>query len=254
MSERWNRAIEQVKELHRRLWPGCDITLLQSKYKRIAMTLHTSEQVTWFKEATIPTSMFFSTICHLISCKFRGIQDRAFASSSFSKLVLVLRATLDGISLEHTPFSDRSCDESEQGQFGNLVVDASGLCHGLRFWDRDFWNAHVREVWDADFRNDLKTWVTVQDGTGMVPLASLIAFTLDPQHPRGLSSSLMSDTLSLITEVARVLDDSVYLFRPDDAGARPDVVKNRQLHKRILRTVFAERVAQKLWSGKEHRH
>ena len=246
-TESSHHAIGQprVMDMHRCLWPGCEVSILKSKYSTTAGEQRL--QTSWLKEATMPTSVLAALLCHLIHFKFRALKDRASASEAFGKLLLLLCACLDGMNLEHTPFS-----EDEQDDDANvcaLQVDGAGKVVGSQFWDREFWDSYVREQWEHDFNNSEKTWIGVRSGLRTVPLVSLLTFVLDPQHPKSLTQRLLSKTLDVITEVTFRLDESISLLRHDYELHTGDPVKSQLKHKALLRSVFIERVVRKLWSG-----
>ena len=243
----WRKARPNIVEWHHRLWPGIHIETLHSKYVK---NQNDQESHTWFKEATINTSMLVSTVCNLLNNKHRSLVSRAEASSGFAKLILLFCQVLDGVELTHERFTtDR--DVNARGQ-GSLLVDSFGKVDSSAFWSSDFWTTNVKKAWKSDFLNKGKTWINQIDGGGdSVPLVSLLSFALDPQRVPSLSSLLMTGVLNLLTEISFIIDTSVPHVLRDAAQLEADaLIKSAKRFKRVIVSVLAETVANEIWSGR----
>ena len=246
----WRKARPNIIDWHHRLWPGVQIETLQSKFVK---NQDTQEGHTWFKEATINTSMLVSTVCHLLNNKHRNLVSRAEAASGFTKLILLVCDGLDGLELTHDRFTtDR--DVNARGQ-GSLSVDSFGNVDSSEFWSSSFWTSNVKKVWKSDFLNRRKTWINQIDGdSDSVPLVSLLCFALDAQHDHRLSSLLMTGVLNLLTEISFVMDTSVPHVLRDAAELEPDtLIKSAKKFKRVIVSVLAESVANEIWAGRDSR-
>ena len=243
----WRTARSNIIEWHHRLWPGIQIETLQSKYVRNQIE---NESHTWFKEATLNTSLLVSSVCFFLNNKHRTLVSRAAASSGLAKLISLFCQGLDGFQLTHDRFTTAR-DMNAPTQQG-LLVDNFGNVDASAFWSADFWKSHVKRVWRSDFLNREKTWINQSDGDGdSVPLVSLICFALDSQRDPSLSSLLMTGVLNLLTEISYIMDMSVPHMIRDAAQVEPDAaVKSAKKFKRIVVSILAENVANEIWAGR----
>ena len=63
----------------------------------------------------------------------------------------------------------------------------------------------ARALWKKDFKNSEKTWVNVMalfDEQCLISLSDVVAFTLDPQHPREFQDVALPSVFRLLTEMA----------------------------------------------------
>lgn len=245
-TELWKKASPHIFDMHRRLWPGVFIRRLKSKQGRCADVVESQDM--WLRESTMNTSLLMATVCHLINFKFRSPKSRGKACEGFSKLLTLLSVSLDGFTLEHDLFTN---DGEHAQASGFLTVDASGAVYGLEFWGREFWESTVKELWDQDVLSEKKPWITAQSGIGKVPLCELLAFALDPQHPNNVSGVLCSRVFNLLTEICYLLDRYVDRLKWDHTSVdvAAATTKNKKRQKRVLVSVYAEQVVNKLWNG-----
>lgn len=239
-AKRLRAARDHVTEWHNRLWPGVEIQRLRSKYVKLNVVQHNTQQQ-WFNEATIPTSVLMSIACHFMSFKFLQLTSRAASCTGFGKLITFIASSTDGFNLSHHPFGSQTEID--------LTVDNVGFVDASQFWSPEFWQSEVQGLWERDFQHEGKTWVDSADGIGRVPLSSLLSFALDPQHPANLTQQLASRVYNLITEIAYILDSSVDLLGRERTELKVSTVKSKHRHRKILCSVYAERAVNKLWSG-----
>ena len=235
---------DAIDDVHHRIWPGVAIRKLRSK-NSLRSTRDDTQDI-WFQESTMTTSSFISFITFAISGKHRNTLARGQACSGLSNLVLLMTTSLGGFDLGHIIFGSDNDNET------NLHVNTEGSVVGSLFRTREFFMAHIHSTWKSDVRDEKKTWMTRKNGLGQVSLVQLLAFCLDPSHSDTLQRLLVGPVLDILSEFAKILDESVALLMrdADDLGQTVGF-KNKTRMANNIKRVWVEAVVKKLWNGEE---
>ena len=224
------------------IWPGVDVELMRAKHSRFA----SDEQAIWLKEGSMPTSMYVSFMVFCLSSKYRNKQDRSHAAKTFATVCAKVCTALNGLSLKHRRLgSDRAV---------RIVVSATGMMNASFFWDKgEYFDTRVRKTWKDDMKDETKPWISTRSGCDQVQFADLVCFCLDPQHGQGLRNELLDPTLLLLSQLAKVIDENVDSLQRSSNAVDDAKLGCKNVHKvaQNIRTIWAERVAQKIWKGEE---
>ena len=237
-----------IAAYHQRIWPGFAMDRVQSKFaKRKCGETDADEQQHWLKEHTISTSEFVSLIVNNINFKYRNVPDRAHACAAFKEVILLLATTLGGFDLEIIPCG------SQDNQVVTMNVDKFGKVDSSCFWTQEFFARHVRGPWKRDYLQQNKTWIESESCVGRCSFAELVCFSLDPQHPEFLMGKLLPEILTIMSEIGRLLDDSLPVLRRDVATLDYDSTFNKNMRRTStsVKTLWVERVARTMWSHEE---
>ena len=239
LQERFRSALEEVHNYHRALWPGQHVKML--KHKRSKAVASSQDQ--WFRQNTVSTSVLVSYMVFAIRCKHRRPQERLTAWEGLTKLLSPFLA-LGGLRL---PFTRLGTGTSVE-----LRVDVQGTVRLRDLWSNEFFQSHLRKSWQKDRDDARKPWVSGQfDGNSRVPVANVVVFLLDPQHPRSMEDLVVGPTFSLLTHLANFLDRNV-----ENLGSAEIVSgtsRKRRMSTWMVRSQV-EKAARKLWSGEEPWH
>ena len=246
--ERFRKAKPAIENVHREIWPGVPFTWMQSKKDQVKNAEQFTKQQTWFLEGTMSTSLFVAFIVFCLSGKFRDLGSRVHSGKALNALLLSLASALDGFSVEHVPIG------SDSQMAIALEVDGSGRVPSSSFWDEAFFCESVQEIWKQDFKNKSKEWVSSKKGLGQnLSLADLICFCLDPKHEPTLRDKLFGPALDIMSSIARVLDESIGMLHKgaEDLSTLGSSInfKNQRCIASNVKQVWAQEVAEKLWSG-----
>lgn len=204
------------------------------------------DQEVWLRENTLSTSLMISTMVFCINFKFRNIQDRNVACDGFLQLFNMLVSALGNIRMDIVPHG------SEDNQLVTLHVDGTGHLDGQQFWSERFYVKYVGRSWNQDVQNEQKKWLKSSHGLGRVHLVELICFSLDPQHNEFLKGTLLPECWNMLSQFARLLDDSIEFYR---CGMDPlsfgEQLKNFQRVSRAVKSVWLEALARMVWSGED---
>ena len=241
----YHNNMPAIQEMHRAIWPGEDIKLLRPKHSKSRGSQDLSQD-TWFMETTMPTSVYVSLIIFTISCKFRQRSDRAHAAMGFTSLCSTLCGVLNGSSLQHIKIGS--------GRSVTLTVSDTGTLPGHQFWSSTYFTQHIDKIWREDVDDESKPWVAHSNGlANLIHLSEIICFCLDPQHPKQVQNDLWDATLALVSQIAKYLDDGLpQLLRvSEDINITNSGSKNKRRLASNIKTIWAERVARKVWDGED---
>lgn len=239
-----NRNMDAIMKFHQLIWPGEEVHLRKPKFARGEGGLH---QNYWFRETTVPTSWYVAFIGFSLNNKHRTKIDRAHAATAFKHTCISICAGLNGMSLKHIQFGSDQRTTLAIGMNG--VIDSA-----LQVWTEAFYVRFVRKHWEGDFTDDTKPWITSPSGLTNVAFAELVVFCLDPQHPKQLNELLVECAWSLLSQFALLLDENVVVFQRqvEDINSLGHAgVKNRKRHATIVKTVWVELAARKIWKGED---
>ena len=209
-----NTNTENVDDYHHLIWPGVPQNRMMSKmstsnFKRGRKRKRLSydkNQDTWLRETTLSTSHYVSFITFAMNYKYRNKQDRAHACAGFVNLISLVATTLGGFELDVIPFG------SIDGQIQTMKVDSTAHTCTNAFWTQDFYARYVRGAWAKDWADSSKPWLGTRHGLGNIHLCQLICFALDPQQSSYLKGILMPEVLNIMSQIAKLIDESVHLL------------------------------------------
>ncbi|CAE7613287.1 unnamed protein product [Symbiodinium natans] len=139
---------------------------------------------------------------YAISEAERNLADRTAACNALRNLVMKLLSCIGSLELSWPTVGLEGGSHWTFVAVGlDLVVDCSTL------WTTEFEETHVQDAWLSDLRNASKPWVRTP--LTNATLDQLLCFALDPMHQRGLKSSLRPGALTVLSQIAFVLDDAV---------------------------------------------
>ena len=188
--DRFYSAKTRVEDMHYAMWPGVPIERLVAKRSR----KDNASQDEWLIENTSSISLSFAFITSCIYCKYRNVEDRAFACQAFNVLLSKICALNEGFRIPQHETVGRSPREVV-----DLEVSVVGVIVGRGFWSRRFYNSHVKSTWQADFADNSKEWISTRGGLGDIPFGELLCFCLDPKHTDELQSVLVGPALRCMT-------------------------------------------------------
>ncbi len=239
-----NQNMGKMMDVHRLIWPGEEVHLRKHKFAKGEGGRH---QDYWFRESTMPTSLFIAFMVFALHNKHRAKLDRACAARAFTQTCISTCAAWQGMSLNHIQFGSDHRNVLTIGMNG--VIDSA-----LLVWTEPFYVRFVRKHWESDFGDKTKTWITSPSGLTNVTFAELVLFCLDPQHPNQLRNLLMECACSLMSQFALLLDEQVGSLQREveDINAVGHAgVKNRTRHATVIKTVWVELAARKIWNGED---
>ncbi len=238
-----------IRDYHHLIWPGVEVVQLLSKMSKPSVRGQPQagqDQEVWLRENTLSTSLMISTMVFCINFKFRNLQDRNAGCDGFLQMFNMLVSAMGSIRMEIIPHG------SEDNQLVTLQVDRTGHVDGQQFWSERFYVRHVSRSWNQDVQNQGKQWLKSNHGLGRVHLVELLCFSLDPQHNEFLKGALLPECWNILSQFAKLLDESVELYR---CGMDPlsfgDQLKNLKRVSRAVKSVWLEALAQLVWSGED---
>lgn len=244
--------MHNIDDYHHLIWPGIPRKHLMSKMaslmrgKRKRSWSYDENQDAWLRETTLSTSHWVSFITFAMNYKYRNILDRSHACTAFVNLINLVATTLGGFELDVIPFG------SIDGQIQTMKVDPTAHVCATAFWTQDFYARYVRGAWAKDWANSNKPWLSTKHGVGNVHLCQLICFALDPQQNSFLKGSLLPEVLNIMSQIAKLIDDSVHLLiREVTSLSLGNLHKNRKKVTLTIKTVWVETVANMVWKNEE---
>ena len=239
-AQRWRAAKEKVQDYHAELWPGSPFPERQSRF---AKGRASEEQRQWFQEATMTTSVFIAYMTFCIAHPRRNLQDRAWACRSLRLLLMRMIRSLGELKLqvrrlEHpNPADDQWCA---------AVVGANLTLETDCLWTQAMANDRISGPWSSDRRDAGKSWLT--GPLDALTLPEFLAFALDPTHDKPLPDLLKPNALSLLSQVAKVLDDNLAELGRSEAVAGPHRFKRQG----VAVTLQQKRaITERLWHGQD---
>lgn len=244
--------MQNIDDYHHLIWPGIPQKHLMSKMaslmrgKRKRSSSYDENQDAWLRETTLSTSHWVSFITFAMNYKYRNTLDRSHACTAFVNLINLVATTLGGFELDIIPFG------SIDGQIQTMKVDPTAHVCATTFWTQDFYARYVRGAWAKDWANSNKPWLSTKHGVGNVHLCQLICFALDPQQNSFLKGSLLPEVLNIMSQIAKLIDDSVHLLtREVTSLSLGNLHKNRKRVTLTIKTVWVETVANMVWKNEE---
>lgn len=238
---------KHIRTYHECLWPGEEFQLLRPKHGKGA---ESSKQESWLQTKTICTSGLFAAIAYWLNYKYMHDVDRSSACQGLSQLLACLLNCKGQCAFPHVKCGQQGRNPDRV----SIELDASGRVMIQSFFSRNFWMESARALWKKDFKNSEKTWVNVMalfDEQRLVSLSDVVAFTLDPQHPREFQDVALPSVFRLLTEMAYEIDICV-----EDMSSTTTNFRSGQKRKRLTQAVSqaaVEMVANKIWSGDDAR-
>ena len=238
--ERFRSTLPLVRNYFNVLWPGVAWTPRQSKF----LSGESREgQGHFFRENTIPTSVFTAYILLCTSHPRRQLEARKFSVKAFQGLVHKLISTVGEVRFSFRQIQGSQDPRSEP--FVTLTVTSSMMME-----TENLFVDHVRdsleEEWDLDRESMDKPWI--YSSFERITLQEWLAFCLDPSHKRWLAQLVLPNTYSLLTQIAYCIDT-----RLCDLAAKHSEVSSWG-KKRLpvaVSTEIKRSISEELWKGKD---
>ena len=233
------------------LWPGVPFVLLQPKHGKGRVR---AGQQGWLTEATMSTSAVVAYMTFCTSHGNRKIKDRAHSCTAFKLLLERLVSVRGCLSLtwQHlaTARAGRGPWMRVEGAWQtlrvgtDLALDVAQLC-SPEILTLDLKGGDITTQWHHDRGMAGKTWV--QGEIGSPKLREWICFCRDPQHPQSLKDLLQPGGLSLLSQLAYVLDESIQDLGPA-AGMQMSMSKRQPA---AVQLESKRQIAERLWNGED---
>ena len=146
------------------------------------------------------TSMFFAYILFCIGHTRRNLPDRAWACLSF-KMLLERLVMCTG---SFRPLCHR---DPARDSWQELTVNKDLRLPPAFLWTERSVTDAVAEAWGQDLYNDEKPWV--RRSLSSMTLPDFLAFAFDPEHSQELQARLQPNALSIMSQLADILDGAV---------------------------------------------
>lgn len=165
--------------------------------------------------------MFISLIVAHFERTRKQKRDRATVYEVFHSMVCHVVVSFDTTmqNIPHIRFGD--------DRDVTLTCSNGGLVDGSQFWTASFFRNVAAGEWRKAAADSTRTWVAAgSDPLGPIPLASLLAFALDPLTSRTVADVLAESVYNIFAELAFVLDDVCKTFSKE-ANSRAPVFVTR---------------------------
>ena len=127
-----------------------------------------------------------------------------------------------------------------------LTVNRDLLLPPNALWTETSVRDAVAEAWGEDLRNDEKPWVRCSLSSMTLP--DFLAFAFDPGHSQELRARLQPNALSLMSQLADILDGAVTLLgRERETGP----IRGQKKQSPAMTLEQKRAIAERIWAGKD---
>lgn len=204
LADRMKKNMEMIEDYHFRIWPGVPIKRKASKYTRVRPVL-APQQIQYFNQNTMSTSMTIAFCAFCIGHPKRQSNERNVSIQAFESLLQKLLVALGSVN-----FSARklvATDQVYSSPWVTIEVDGRMRIDTSQFVAQEILVDFLRDPWASDFQTREKPWLRSPIQTPQ--LHEWIVFSLDPTHSEELKGLLVPNALSLMSQIASLLDMNV---------------------------------------------